>query len=218
MRHAVLGEINRSDYRQAVHNLDNFPKCLAPSFTSEISMPQTYSMTARALHWLTAILIVALIALGVWMTERAAANLWDALTNTLYGWHKLIGFIVLWLAALRIIVKIRSTKPSYPASVSPTVIKLAAAGHGALYLLLLIVPLLGWAGVTAFPALITIGGYHLPAMPGIPKDQALAKQIFEIHGNLAMVLAILALGHIAAALHHLVIKKDGVFQRMWPKN
>ncbi|MDN3987499.1 cytochrome b [Zwartia vadi] len=181
-------------------------------------MPQTYSMTARALHWLTAILIVALIALGVWMTERAAANLWDALTNTLYGWHKLIGFIVLWLTALRIIVKIRSTKPSYPASVSPTVIKLAAAGHGALYLLLLIVPLLGWAGVTAFPALITIGGYHLPAMPGIPKDQALAKQIFEIHGNLAMVLAILALGHIAAALHHLVIKKDGVFQRMWPKN
>jgi cytochrome b561 len=96
-------------------------------------------------------------------------------------------------------------------------IKLAAAAHGSLYLLLLVVPLLGWAGVTAYPALITIGGYNLPAMPGIPKDQALAKQLFEIHGNLALALAALALAHIGAALHHLLIKKDGVFQRMWCK-
>jgi cytochrome b561 len=89
--------------------------------------------------------------------------------------------------------------------------------HGALYLLLLVVPLLGWAAVTAFPALITLNGFHLPAMPGIPQDQALAKQLFEIHGNLALVLAVLALAHIAAGLHHLLIKKDGVFQRMWFK-
>jgi cytochrome b561 len=114
-------------------------------------------------------------------------------------------------------VKLRSSPPAYPASVRPATIKLAAAGHRALYLLLLVVPLLGWAGVTAFPALITLGGFHLPAMPGIPKDQALAKQLFEIHGNLALVLAILALGHMAAGIHHLIVKKDGVFQRMWFK-
>lgn len=180
-------------------------------------MPSTYSFIARALHWMTAIFIVALISLGVWMTERAAANLWDALTNTLYSWHKLIGFLVLLLTAIRIIVKLRSKRPPYPASVAPAALKLAAAVHGALYLLLLVVPLLGWAAVTAFPALITLGGFHLPAMPGIPQDQALAKQLFEIHGNLALVLAVLALAHIAAGLHHLLIKKDGVFQRMWFK-
>jgi len=83
-----------------------------------------------------------------------------------------------------------------------------------MYLLLLVVPLLGWAGVSAFPALITIAGYHLPAMPGIPKDQALAKQIFEIHGTLAMALLILVVGHVAAALKHLFINRDNVFQRM----
>jgi cytochrome b561 len=180
-------------------------------------MPATYTTTARVLHWLTAFFILMLIALGVWMTERAAANIWDSLTNTLYSWHKLIGFSVLLLTAFRLFVKLRSTRPAYPSSVSPKLIKIAAAGHGVLYLLLLIVPLLGWAGVTAYPALITVGGYDLPAMPGIPQDQALAKQIFEIHGYLAMALAILALGHISAALHHLIIKKDGVFQRMWPK-
>jgi cytochrome b561 len=180
-------------------------------------MSSTYSLTSRVLHWITALFIVTLIALGVWMTERAQANLWDALTNTLYGWHKLIGFIVLLLTALRIIVKLRSTRPPYPPSVSAPTIKFAAAAHGVLYLLLIVVPLLGWAGVTAFPALITLGGFNLPPMPGIPQDQALAKQLFEIHGNLAIVLAVLALGHIAAALRHLLIKKDGVFQRMWPK-
>jgi cytochrome b561 len=180
-----------------------------------MSMPQTYSIAARLLHWLTAIFVMTLIVLGIWMTERAAANLWDALTNTLYGWHKLIGFLVLLLTAIRLIVKARSVRPAYPESVSPATIKLAAAAHGSLYLLLIVVPLLGWAGVTAYPALVTLGGYHLPAMPGIPKDQALAKQLFEIHGNLALVLAALTVAHLSAALHHLLIKKDNVFQRMW---
>ena len=50
-----------------------------------------------------------------------------------------------------------------------------------MYLLLVIIPLFGWAGVTAYPALITVGGFHLPGMPGIPKDQVLAKQLFEIN-------------------------------------
>ena len=180
-------------------------------------MPQAYSAPARLLHWLTALLIPTLLVLGIWMTERSAANLWDALTNTLYAWHKLIGFLVLVLTLIRFAVKLRAQRPPYPDSVSPTIIKLAAAAHGTLYLLLLIVPLLGWAGVTAYPALITVGGYDLPALPGIPKDQALAKQLFEIHGNLALVLGALALAHIAAALHHLLIKKDSVFQRMWCK-
>jgi len=181
-------------------------------------MPTTHSLTARLLHWVTAFFIITLITLGVWMTERAGANLWDALTNTLYGWHKLIGFTVLLLTVFRLIVKLRSTRPPYPHSLSPVTIKMAAIVHGILYLLLIVVPLLGWAGVTAYPALITLGGYNLPAMPGIPTDQALAKQLFEIHGNLALVLAGLALAHIAAALRHLLVKKDGVFQRMWFKS
>ena len=148
------------------------------------------------------------------MTDRANANLWDALTDTLYAWHKFIGFTVLLITALRLIVKLSSNKPPYPPSVSARTIKLASIVHSILYLLLFVVPLLGWAGVTAYPALITIGGYHLPAMPGITKDEAFAKQLFEVHGYLAITLVVLALGHLAAALYHLLFKKDGVFQRM----
>ncbi|MDP3621509.1 MAG: cytochrome b/b6 domain-containing protein [Polynucleobacter sp.] len=177
-------------------------------------MPNTYSLTARLFHWLTAALILCLAILGFWMTDRANANLWDALTDTLYAWHKFIGFTVLLMTALRLIVKLSSNKPPYSSSVSAHTIKLASFMHGILYLLLFLVPLLGWAGVTAYPALITIGGYHLPAMPGITKDETLAKQLFEIHGYLAITLIVLAVGHLMAALHHLLLKKDGVFQRM----
>ncbi|MDO9478885.1 MAG: cytochrome b/b6 domain-containing protein, partial [Pseudohongiella sp.] len=71
----------------------------------------------------------------------------------------------------------------------------------------------GWAGVTAFPALITLGGYDLPAMPFIPQDSDLAAQLFGIHGTLAITLAVLLIGHIAAAFRHM-LKKDGIFKRM----
>jgi cytochrome b561 len=52
-------------------------------------------------------------------------------------------------------------------------------------------------------------------MPGIPKSELIAKQIFQIHGLLAMTLIAVALLHIAAALNHLIIKRDGIFQRIW---
>ena len=172
----------------------------------------------RLIHWFTALLLVASLVLGFWMTDRSAANLWDELTNTLYSWHKLIGFIVLLVTGLRIITKLRSTRPPYPSNISRGQIQLAQSVQGALYLLLVLVPLFGWAGVTAFPALITVDGYHLPALPGIPKDQALAKQLFEIHGYLVLALITLAAVHISAGLQHLLLKKDGVFDRIWFKS
>lgn len=181
-------------------------------------MPQKYSVMTRLIHWFTALLLVASLVLGFWMTDRSAANLWDELTNTLYSWHKLIGFIVLLVTGLRIITKLRSTRPPYPNSISRGQIQIAQSIQGALYLLLVLVPLFGWAGVTAFPALITVGGYHLPPLPGIPKDQALAKQLFEIHGYLVLALIALAVMHIAAGLQHLLFKKDGVFERIWFKS
>lgn len=181
-------------------------------------MLQTYSGMMRLIHWLTAALLIASLVLGFWMTNRSAANLWDALTNTLYSWHKLIGFLILLITALRILTKFRTIRPAYPNSVSQGQIQLAQTVQAALYLLLVLIPLFGWAGVTAFPALITVGGYYLPAMPGIPKDQALAKQLFEVHGYLALALIVVAIAHIAAGLHHLCFKKDGVFERMWFKH
>lgn len=178
-------------------------------------MINRYSILARGIHWFTALAILALAILGFWMTQRAAANLWDNLTNILYGWHKLIGFTVLLITIFRFCLKLSSKTPPYPNTIPSYLVKVASIVHYLLYGLLFTVPMLGWAGVTAYPALITLGGYSLPAMPGIPKSELIAKQIFQIHGLLAMLLIAVALLHIAAALNHLIIKRDGIFQRIW---
>lgn len=174
-----------------------------------------YRFEQRLLHWVIALALPIMFALGLWMTARAGANLWDDLTNLLYGIHKALGFTVLFLMVLRLIFKLRAAAPTYARTLSPVLLRAAKVMHGSLYVLLVLVPLLGWAGVTAYPALITVAGYHLPAMPWITPNETLAKQLFALHGTLAFVLAALVLGHIAAALKHLLFNRDGVFQRMW---
>ncbi len=176
-----------------------------------------YSLTLRVLHWISAVAVVILIPTGLWMVSRGSANLWDALTNTLYAWHKAIGFITLWLIVARLCTRLRQQTPDYGEQLSPRTRIVVKVAHGLMYLLLICVPLLGWAGITAYPALDTIGGYNLPALPFIPKSEALAKQIFDVHGVLAMTLGVFALGHIVAVFKHAFIDRDNIFQRMWFK-
>jgi len=114
---------------------------------------------------------------------------------------------------LRIVVKIRLKGPPYPDEM-PRKLRIAAKRlHHLIYIRLVVTPLFGRAGVTAFPALVTLGGYLLPAMPFVPEDKELASRLFYIHGWLAITLSVLIAGHIAAALRHM-LRKDGIFRRM----
>ncbi len=176
-----------------------------------------YTRNWRILHWVIALCVLSLIPIGLLIEARTEANLWDDFTNLLYSIHKSLGFSVLLLMLVRVGFKLYYTSPEYPNALPRKQILLAKSLHHLLYVLLFIVPLFGWAGVTAFPALEIIPGVRLPAMPGIPNDEALAARLFSIHGTLAILLAILVLGHIGAGLHHLFIKKDAIFQRMWFK-
>lgn len=178
-------------------------------------MVNQHPFLLRLIHWLTASLIVVLLVVGFWMTERASANLWDELTNNLYAWHKLIGFLLLLITVLRVAVKLTNKIPNLPSDVTARHKNLAHVLQSTLYLLLILVPLFGWAGVTAYPALITVGGLHLPALPGLPKDEILAKQLFEIHGYLVLALIAASTGHMGAGLNHLWNKKDRIFDRIW---
>ena len=179
-------------------------------------MPQIQKYPAgwRVLHWVMALMVLTLIPVGLWMASRAEADIWGALTNTLYSVHKAVGFTVLLLIIVRIIVKIRVKAPPYPESMPRTLQMAARSVHHLIYLLLVLTPLFGWAGVTAFPALTIVGDLELPRMPFIEQDKELASRLFYIHGWLAITLGVLIAGHITAALRHL-LRKDGVFQRMF---
>ena len=174
-----------------------------------------YSLPARLMHWVTALCVLVLFPLGVWASWRAEADIWDDLTNTIFAWHKTIGFAVLILMVLRVVIRLRSVVPAYPRSMATWEISASKATHHLLYLLLFIVPLLGWAGATAFPALDILAGMHLPAMPFIPTGEPLANSLFDWHENIAIVLGVVLALHIAAAIRHLVVKRDRVVDRMW---
>ncbi|MBB3770477.1 cytochrome b561 [Angulomicrobium tetraedrale] len=176
--------------------------------------PARYSPAARRLHWLIAAFILCLVPLGLYMVARGEATNFDAVTGSLYSLHKLLGFLVLWLIVLRVLVRLRRGAPPPVATLTPFERTASHAVHGALYLLLLIVPLLGWAGVSAYPALDVFGLFNLPAI--LPPDEALANRILGVHKLLALALAAIALVHIAAALRHRFLKQDGVMARMWP--
>jgi len=178
-------------------------------------MPQIKKYPAgwRVLHWVMALMVLTLIPVGLWMASRAEADIWGTLTNTLYSVHKAIGFTVLLLMILRIVVKIRVKSPPYPEDMHRTLQVAAKSVHHLIYVLLVLTPLFGWAGVTAYPALTLLGDYNLPAMPFVPQDKELAGSLFAIHGWLAITLGVLVAGHIAAAFRHM-LRGDGIFRRM----
>jgi len=173
-----------------------------------------YSFPARLLHWVVAAFVIILIPLGLYMVDRGEVTNFDAVTGDLYSLHKLLGFIVIWLIALRLLVRLSRRPPAPVATLTPLERVVSDVVHALLYLLLIVVPLLGWAGVSAYPALNIFGLFDLPALLG--PDEPLAKRLFDAHGLLAKLLGLLALLHIAAALMHRVVKKDGVMRRMWP--
>jgi cytochrome b561 len=177
------------------------------------TQPQ-FSFTQRWLHWIVAALIFLMLPVGFWMANRGAAGLWGPLTNTLYSWHKAIGFLIIWLVLWRLALRAINRAPGYPESVSKPVRRLAKATQWLIYALVLTVALTGWASVTAFPALNTIFGWHLPAMPGIGPDRDLYQQIITIHYWAALTLCAVLTLHIAGALKHRFVNRDGVFDHI----
>lgn len=181
----------------------------------EPSPTPVYSTAARHMHWVTAAVVLAMIPAGLAMTYRGnTLNIWDGLTNAMYSSHKLLGFLVLWLVAGRLAYRLLKGAPPD----EPTLLWWQKAGshlvHWLLYGLLLVVPLLGWIGVSLYPSLTVFGLFNLPALASPNED--LAKVVLEIHGTLAILMGLLACAHVGAALYHHLIRKDGVLRRMLP--
>lgn len=171
-----------------------------------------YSNGQRSLHWIMAILIVPMIAVGFLMVQQGLPR---TLQNTMFILHKNIGVVVLILAVLRIALRLRRPGPPLMASLPAWQRRAAHASHGLLYVLILVMPLSGYIRVRAggFPieALDRLG---LPTL--VPRSDALANAAKLIHEIGAYTIAALLVLHIAAALHHAVILRDGTWARIWP--
>jgi cytochrome b561 len=175
-----------------------------------------YSAGQRWLHWLIAIVVLGNLAGGATLWWFGFEGLRDtfglALTNATYTAHKTSGILILGLMLVRLGFRLRFGAPTPPAAMSRVVWNLARANHLALYVLLVVMPLLGWAATAAGGFPVEFFVWNLPGL--VPENEALAETLFDLHGLVGLAIAVLAAIHIAAALRHRFALHDGVFQRI----
>lgn len=179
------------------------------------AQPRRYSTVAIVLHWLLALVILAMFAVGIYMTELP----FSPQRLKLYNWHKWAGVTFLALTLLRLVWRLTHRPPALPLAVTRTMPgwqhRAYHATHHLMYLLFFAVPLVGWAYSSAagFP-IVWFGQIPLPDL--LPVNKELAELIKPLHKYLALALMALAGLHIAAAIKHQLVDRDGLLGRMLP--
>lgn len=171
-------------------------------------MIRRFTPWQRVLHWLMAILILSMFFIGVGMVSTITRSY-----LTLVSIHKPLGIAILVLALIRLGLRLKDGAPALPADL-PEPMKLAAvASHYLLYASFIAMPLIGWGMLSAasYPVVLW-GGFHLP--PILPASDWLHTVLWDAHFYLAYAFFALVLLHIAAALFHALVRRDGVFQTM----
>lgn len=166
-----------------------------------------YNRTARTFHAILALLVIVNLALGL-LQERLED------TVNLTPLHKSIGLTVLFLSLARIGWRLTWKTPDYDSLLKRFDLLFAKIVHGVFYALMLILPLTGWIVASAGKRPLDWFGIPFPKL-AVEKGSQLAEVGYEAHEILGFVMLGLVVLHIAAALRHHFILKDGVLRRMW---
>lgn len=173
--------------------------------------PPTYTTAAVTLHWLVAACLVASVILG-----RVFAGLEDSdPTSPILSAHKSIGLVILLLALARLAWRARHRPPPLPAM--PPAHRFAAKlTHALLYVTIVGMPVTGYVAVAARGRETTFFGlFQIPQLT--PLSRVLSQNAQTVHTAWQYALYGLVTAHVAAALYHHFILKDGLMARMWPQ-
>lgn len=184
-----------------------------------MTKPSRYTTVAIALHWAIAALIFANLFLGWRMGFLKGLSQFD-----MFQLHKSVGITILLLSVARLGWRLLNPPPALPAAMRGWERLAAHAAHWAFYAIMIVMPLTGWAMVSVSPYNIptllfhSIPWPHLPLIHDLPMDHR--KAIEAGNGTVHMVLAFGAVAlialHVAAALKHHFIARDGLLGRMIP--
>jgi cytochrome b561 len=179
-----------------------------------------YDSVAITLHWLIAAAIVCMIVSGLVMTELPRGS---TLKFLVFQWHKSVGITVLASSVVRLGWRLGHQPPPLPEDM-PAWEKLAAhLTHAAFYVLMVGMPLTGWAAVSASPFIVPTMLYGVVTLPPLPILATLVNKkpvqdaLEEVHSSGAWILLALLALHVAAALRHHVLLKDDTLRRMLPR-
>jgi cytochrome b561 len=169
-----------------------------------------FSGAQRLLHWAMAAGIVAMLFIGVGMLSTVAPAY-----VPLVATHKTLGVALFALVLVRLVLRLTLGAPPLPADLPPVMRLGAVLSHWALYGLMIVMPLLGWAmlSAAAYPVVL-FGNFRLP--PILPQSDSLHTLLWAAHRWLAFAFFALILLHVAAALFHALVRRDGVFEAMSP--
>lgn len=172
--------------------------------------PESYGAATKTLHWATALVVIGLLAVGLYMGEAEAA-----LRFKLVPLHKSFGMTVLALVLLRILWHFYSFRPSLVAGKKKLDAFAARAMHYFFYAALIGMPLSGWFMSSAAGRPVRVFGlFTLPDF--VKQDQGLRETFGTIHTFLGYTLIIGIVLHVAAALKHHFIDHDATLRRMLP--
>jgi cytochrome b561 len=171
---------------------------------------EIYPTPMIAIHWFTALCVFGLIPVGLIM-----ANMDDGpMQDRLFFFHESIGVLVFALTIVRLVWKSTGRLPKPAAVLTPFERIASRSAHGILYGLLLFTPIVGWLGISAFGAEVSVFGlFKLPAL--LAKDEDLADRIFNVHLGAAILIGFVVLAHVVGAVVH-AVRRDGVMLRMVP--
>lgn len=170
-----------------------------------------YGAVAIGFHWIIAILVIALLAVGLVMTDmKPGPDMFK-----IYATHKSLGIVVLSLAVLRLLWKLINPHLAALPSHQMWEKVLAKLAHLFLYFALIAMPISGWimSSAKGFPVSV-FGWFTLPDL--VAPDKDLAKAANEFHELIAYALIGVIGLHVAGALKHHLIDKDGTLRRMLP--
>jgi cytochrome b561 len=167
--------------------------------------PHRFALFQRLLHWLMAACIVAMLFIGVGMVSTVAPTYLPLILI-----HKTLGVTLLVLVVIRLALRLHYGAPPLPADFPPAIRLGARLSHLFLYGFMIVMPLLGlgmlWAA--AYP-IVLYGGIQIPAL--LPQSDRVHTLLWNAHLYLGFAFFVLVLLHLAAALFHALIRRDGVF-------
>ena len=175
--------------------------------------PLRYNFIARLLHAVLGLALVGMFAVGLYMVDLP----FSPLRLKLYNWHKWAGVTVLALSFLRLVWRWIHRPPELPALIEIDMPRWQRRAHNAthlgLYALFFAVPLAGWAYSSAagFP-IVPFGLFQLPDF--VPVSEGLAEWLKPVHQWAAYAMAALVVVHVAGALKHHFVDRDGLLGRM----
>ncbi len=182
--------------------------------TSDDNSRTTYTPVAKAIHAITALLVLLNIGWGLHMEHFPGYKHGQPDWNDLLFFHASIGALVFWLTVVRFVWRAKHQPPKEPAAM-PAWQKVASkVVHGALYLVLLALPFSGYIHRMAGNHPVSFWGiFNWPML--IDPNEPLRLLTDKIHVALALILIALLVLHLGAVLKHTLIDRDGILKRMF---